>query len=79
MSGMERREDVGGKVAMSIMAGLLLFALTSFIGVAWTTANEGKNKAFEIGERMTSMESKFTYIQGDLSEIKDLLKRKVPQ
>lgn len=78
MAGMERREDVGGKVTLSIMGGLLIFALTSFIGVAWTTANEGKNKAFEIGERVIVIEAKFSAIQDDLSEIKELLKRKIP-
>jgi len=44
----------------------------------WVTANEGKNKAFEIGERVTAIEAKFSSISQDLTEIKDLLRRKVP-
>lgn len=68
----------GTKMFVIVVSGVLLFCLTSFIGVAWYTANEGKNKAFEIGERMTAMEARFGSFQGDLQEIKDLLRRKVP-
>jgi hypothetical protein len=78
MAGMDRREDVGSKVQASVLGGLLIFALTSFIGAAWTTANEGKNKAIEIGERVTAIETRFSAIQGDLGEIKELLKRRIP-
>lgn len=78
ISMVDRRDDIGSKVLLSTMTGILMLLVTMFINAAWSTANEGKNKAFEIGERMTSMEGKFFSIQGDLSEIKDLLKRKIP-
>lgn len=75
---MERRDDVGNKVAVTVLAGLLVFCFTSFVTAAWWTANEGKNKAFEVSERMTSMEARFSSFQGDLQEIKDLLRRRIP-
>jgi hypothetical protein len=49
-----------------------------FINSSWVTANEGKNKAYEVSERLTLMEGKFNSFQSDLAEIKDLLRRKIP-
>jgi len=74
----ERRDDVGGKVLVGVLIGIILFIFTFFINATFTIANEGKTKAFEVGERLTSMEAKFTAIQGDLSEIKMLLQRRIP-
>ncbi len=74
----ERRDDVGGKVLTGVRGGLIMLLLTLFVNAAWATANEGKNKAYEIGERMTAMESKFSSFQSDLAEIKELLKRRIP-
>ena len=75
---LDRRDDVGQKVTMGVMSSIVVLLVSLFINAAWSTANEGKNKAFEIGERMTAMESKFFSIQSDLVEIKDLLKRRIP-
>lgn len=76
--GVERRNDVGGKVAITILTGMVMLMFGLFVNATWTTASEGKNKAFEIGERMTAMEARFASFQGDLSEIKELLKRRIP-
>lgn len=76
--GIDRRSDVGSKVTISILSGVLLFLFSLFVNACWSIANEGKNKAFEIGERVTAIESKFTSIQGDLGEIKQLLRRRIP-
>lgn len=75
----ERREDIGLKVVMGIFSGVVMLLLSIFINAVWITANEGRNKAFEIGERVTAIESRFGGIQDDIKEIKELLKRKVPQ
>jgi len=76
--GPERRDDVGGKILVGVLIAIIGFSLTSFIGAAWSTASEGKNKAWELSERVTTIEARFGSIQSDLSEIKDLLKRRIP-
>ena len=75
---MERREDVGSKVIVGTLSSILLLLVTLFINSAWSLANEGKNKAFEVSERVTAIESKFLAIQLDLNEIKGLLRRGIP-
>lgn len=75
---MERRDDIGIKVITSIFVGIIMLLISLFVNAVWVTANEGKNKAFEIGERVTAIESKFGAIQTDLNEIKDLLRRRIP-
>lgn len=75
----DRREDIGNKIIVGVLIGVIMLFLGLFINAAWATASEGKNKAFEIGERMTAMEGRFNSFQSDLVEIKDLLKRQIPK
>lgn len=75
---MERRDDIGGKIVISIMASIILLMFGSFLNVAWSTASDGKKKADAVEIKQISMEAKFDAFQGDLTEIKDLLKRKIP-
>lgn len=74
----DRRDDVGGKVAISILTGVVMLLVTCFVNAAWTLANEGSRKANEAVERITSMEARFNAFQSDLVEIKELLKRRIP-
>lgn len=74
----ERHDDIGSKVMISVVGGITMLLITLFVNTAWSTANEGKNKAFEVSERLTSMEARFSSFQNDLAEIKDLLKRRIP-
>jgi len=74
----ERRNDLGMKIVISVFSGIIMLLISLFVNAVWVTANEGKNKAFEIGERVTAIEAKFSSISQDLTEIKDLLRRKVP-
>lgn len=74
----DRRDDLGGKIIVGILSSFVLLFAGMFINASWITANEGKNKAYEVAERTTAMESNFKSLQSDLSEIKDLLRRKIP-
>lgn len=74
----ERRDDVGGKVILGIMSSIIVIFITSFLNIAWSTASDGKKKAEEVEIRQTSLEAKFTSFQSDLTEIKDLLRRNIP-
>lgn len=61
-----------------VLVGVIMLFLGLFMQAAWSTASEGKTKAYEVGERMTAMEARFNSFQSDLSEIKNLLRRAVP-
>lgn len=74
----DRRDDIGAKVVVGVLTSFVLLFAGMFINASWVTANEGKNKAYEIAERTTAMEANFKSFQSDLSEIKDLLKRRIP-
>lgn len=74
----ERRDDVGMKVIVSIFISIIMLFVGLFVNTAWMTANEGKNKAYEVAERVVAIEARFSSIQSDLTEIKNLLRRRVP-
>lgn len=75
----DRRTDVGGKITVTILVSLVMLFAGMFMNAAWVTANEGKNKANDVAERMTAMEARFNSFQSDLVEIKDLLRRSIPK
>lgn len=76
---MERRNDVGGKIAFSIMSAIVLLMFGSFLNTAWSLANDGKKEAEGVSIRESILESKFDSFQNDLSEIKSLLHRAIPE
>ena len=74
----DRRDDLGGKVIVGVLIAVIGASSVSFIGAAWSVAYDGKKKADEVSDRVTAMEARFSGFQSDLTEIKDLLKRGVP-
>lgn len=74
----DRRNDVGGKVTITVLTGIVMLLLALFVNAAWSTASEGKSKAFEVSAQVTALTARFDSFQADLTEIKDLLRRGVP-
>ena len=74
----DRRNDLGNKIIVGVFIGVISLLLSLFINAAWTTANEGKNTANEVQKDVSYLKARLDNIQGDLIEIKDLLKRKIP-
>lgn len=75
----ERRNDVGSKVVIGMMSSVMLVFVAMFINAAWATAHEGSKSATDAQLRVAVLEAQFLSFKSDLNEIKDLLKRDVPQ
>lgn len=74
----ERRDDVGGKTVLSVMAGVIMLFVGLFVNAAWTTAQQGFVIGNDAMKRVIVIEAKFDGISSDLNEIKNLLKRRMP-
>ena len=74
----DRRNDIGNKVIISVLAGVILLLITFFVNSTWVTANEGKNTANEVKTDVVYLKARFDNFYEDFSEIKELLKRKIP-
>lgn len=75
----ERRNDVGSKITTSVYTGVITIILGLFINATWSTAKEGVELGNKAIVEITDVKSKYQAIHDDLIEIKDLLKRKIPQ
>ncbi len=78
MVNQDRRNDIGVKLFIGIITGVVLLLLTLFINAAWETANEGSRKANDALNRVTILEQQYNYIKDDLGEIKSILRRTIP-
>ena len=74
----DRRDDIGGKILTGVMGGIIMLLITTVVNAAWSTASQGLSKANEVSDRVTALEARFGAFQSDLTEIKELLKRKLP-
>ena len=74
----DRRNDVGSKIALSVMGSTLMIFIGLFINAAWATAHDGILKATDAQMRVIALEAQFTSVRSDLQEIKALLRRGIP-
>ena len=74
----ERRNDVGMKTTVGGLMSVCLMFIGLFVNAAWITANEGKNIAVSVQKDTEYMKARFDNMQSDMSEIKMLLKRAIP-
>lgn len=75
------------KVPIGIILGLVLQSMAFiYVGTSWKDGIDNRITALEKSDsgqanhenRLTVLEQQFNYIRGDLSEIKDLLRRQIP-
>ena len=74
----DRRNDLGGKIIAGALVGIIGLFIALFVNSSWITANEGKNIGIVNTKEISTLQAQFISIQADLTEIKELLRRKVP-
>jgi len=74
----DRRDDVGYKTTVSVLASVVAILLGLFVNAAWNTAYDGNKKADALAITVQRLEARYESIQDDLTEIKGLLKRTTP-
>ena len=75
----ERRQDIGYKVTITVLVGVVSVILSLFINSTFSMANDGRNLGIENSKNITHLQASLIAMHDDLTEIKELLKRKVPQ
>lgn len=74
----QRRNDIGYKQTIVIFGAVVSILLGLFANAAWSQANLGNEKASALESRVAVLETYYKSFSNDFQEIKDILKRRIP-